>query len=282
MSGVCKRLNLAIAALVTIAASTSFAAESGKYFDHAVIVIFENTNYADVIKQPFFKQLADGGASFSNFLALAHPSQGNYIALTSGSLNGVTGDGTYNLNVQNMADLLEAKGLTWKAYVENWPGNCSTVASKGEYARKHNPFISYVNIQNSPTRCANIVDATQFVTDLAKGTLADYAFYVPNLLDDAHDTNVAYADNWYSTTFGPVIANPSYMNRLALISTFDESGLSAKNQIYTSVYGPTVNPKLYPDNVNTLSLLRMIEDNWSLGNFGKSDVSAPAMPDIWK
>jgi len=282
MLGVCRRLNLLIAAVAMTFASVSYAAESGKYFDHAVIVIFENTNYADVIKQPFFKQLADGGATFSNFLALTHPSQGNYVALTSGALNGVTGDGTYNLNVQNMADLLEAKGLTWKAYVENWPGNCSKVAGKGEYARKHNPFISYVNIQNSASRCANIVDATQFFTDVANGTLPNYAFYVPNLLNDAHDTNVAYADNWYGKAFGPVIANPQWMNRLVLISTFDESGLSRKNQIYTTVYGPTVNAKTYADNINTLSLLRMIEDNWSLGNFGKSDVTAPAMPNIWK
>ena len=276
------RLKGLVATILLTCGSLAFAAESGKYFDHAIIVIFENTNYADAITQPFFKQLADGGASFSNFDALTHPSQGNYIALTSGSLNGVTGDGTITLNVTNIADLLEAKGLTWKAYVENWPGNCFTGSGSGEYARKHNPFISYSNIQKNRSRCANIVDASQFDKDATAGNLPNYAFYVPNLLDSGHDTNVTYADKWYGQKFGGYVQNASFMNRLVLISTFDESGGSPKNQIYTTIFGPAVNPKVYPDNVNTLSILKMIEDNWSLGTFGKTDVTAPAIPNIWK
>ena len=145
--------------------------QSGKYFDRAIFVLFENTNYSDAIRQPFLRQLADGGAHFSNFIAMTHPSQGNYVALTSGSLNGVTDDGEYDLNVNNIADLLEAKGLTWKVYSEAYPGNCFTGKSKGKYARKHNPFISYLNIQKNPSRCANIVEASQFDRDAANGAL---------------------------------------------------------------------------------------------------------------
>ena len=56
--------------LLTTVSLSSFA-DKGKYFDRAIIVIFENTNYSNAIKQPFFKKIADQGALFSNFLALA-------------------------------------------------------------------------------------------------------------------------------------------------------------------------------------------------------------------
>jgi hypothetical protein len=34
--------------------------------------------------------------------------------------------------------------------------------------------------------------------------------------------------------------------------------------------------------VNTYSLLRLIEENWGLGDLGKEDATAPAIPNIWQ
>jgi hypothetical protein len=96
----------------------------GKYFDRAILVIFENTNYEDAMDQPFFKKLATLGTNLTNFFALTHPSQGNYIGLTSGSLNGVKNDNPIDLNVTNVIDLLESRGISWKVYAEDYPGNC--------------------------------------------------------------------------------------------------------------------------------------------------------------
>ena len=256
--------------------------QSGKYFDRAIFVLFENTNYSDAIRQPFFRQLADGGAHFSNFRALTHPSQGNYIALTSGSLNGVTGDGKYDLNVNNVADLLEAKGLNWKVYAEAYPGNCFTGTSSGRYARKHNPFISFINIQKNPSRCANIVEASQFDRDAANGNLPNYVFYIPDNRNNGHDTGVAYADRWYSQKFSRYVDNAQFMKNTVLISTFDESGGGSKNQIYTSIVGPAVKIGVVADAVNIYSLLNLIEDNWSLGDLGKNDATAVPIPNIWQ
>ncbi|MBC7419861.1 MAG: hypothetical protein H7328_03950 [Bdellovibrio sp.] len=254
---------------------------SGKYFDRAIFVIFENTNYAAAIKQPFFKKLADKGAHFSNFSSTTHPSQGNYIALTSGSLNGVSGDGSININSKNIVDLLEAKSLTWKVYAEDYPGNCFTGSSKANYARKHNPFISYINIQKNPARCANIVNASQFEVDAKNGNLPNYVFYIPNLKSDGHDTGVAFADKWYDKTFSSYLNDAKFMASTVLISTFDESGSGSKNQIYTSIIGPAVKPAVISMALDIFSLLNLIEDNWNLGNLGKSDVSAIPIPKIW-
>lgn len=275
--------SLIVLIVFAISASQAFSSTSnGKYFDRAIFVIFENTNYASAIKQPFFKQLADSGAHFSNFMAITHPSQGNYVALTSGALNGVTGDGKIDLNVANVVDLLEAKSLTWKVYAEDYPGGCFTGSSRGNYARKHNPFISYVNIQKNPARCANIVDATQFDTDARNGTLPNYVFYVPSEKNDGHDTGVSYADKWYSGKFSSYLNDPSFMAGTVLISTFDESGASSKNQIYTSIVGPSVKPVVISTALNLYSLLNLIEDNWDLGSLAKNDATATPVPMIWQ
>lgn len=268
--------------LTGFAASTKAGAPKGKYFDRAVIVIFENTNYSDAIKRPFFNQLAMSGAHFSNFSALTHPSQGNYIALTSGGLAGVQNDNAHNLQVKNIADLLEASGLTWKVYAESYPGNCFTGDSSGGYARKHNPFISYLDIQKNPSRCANIVNATEFDKDAAQGTLPNYVFYVPDMKNDGHNTNVTYADQWYKKRFSPFLNNPQFMENTVLISTFDESGGGSKNQIYTSIVGPDVKPGTVSTQLNIYSLLKLIEDNWNLGSLSTLDASATPIPDIWQ
>lgn len=278
---VCRKLAIVVC-LILFEAVTPVTAATAKRFDRAIFVIFENTSYASASRQPFFKQLGQEGANFSNFLALTHPSQGNYIALTSGDLNGVTGNGRYDLNVPNVVDLLEAKGLTWKVYAEDYPGGCFTGMSKRSYARKHNPFISFVNIQSNPSRCANIVDGSQFDVDAANGTLPNYAFYIPNMKNDGHDTGVAYADGWYSKKFSPYFSDSNFMKDTIVISTFDESsGSSGRNQIYTSIIGPAVKPGVYSDSLNLVSLLRLVEDNWSLGNLGLQDATANSIPNIW-
>jgi hypothetical protein len=261
--------------------SAQAGTQTGKYFDRVMFVIFENTNYSAAMKQPFFAQLAGQGANFSNFLALVHPSQGNYIALTSGSVNGVSGDGNVNLNVSNIIDLLEAKNLTWKVYAEDYPGNCFLGGSSGNYARKHNPLISYVDIQKSPARCGRIVNATEFDRDRATGSLPNYFFYIPNLKNDGHDTGVAFADKWYSQKLTPLLADKAFMKNTVIVSTFDESGSSAKNQIYTSLVGPAVKAGDYPQDLNIYSLLNLIEQNWNLGDLGKFDGTATPIPSIW-
>ncbi len=275
-------LTITVTIAASLAATASAATVKGKYFDRAIIVIFENTNYAAAMNQPFFKQLADQGANFTQFMALAHPSQGNYIALTSGALNGVHNDANHNVDSRNIVDLLEAKNITWKVYAESYPGNCFTGSSSGTYVRKHNPFISYVDIQNDPVRCAKIVNADEFDRDAAAGTLPEYVFYVPDLKNDAHDTGVAYGDNWYKRKFGPYVSNAGFMNNTILISTFDESGVSLKNQIYTSIVGPAVLAKSVDDLLTIPSILKLIEENWGLDDLGSGDASAAPIPNIWK
>jgi hypothetical protein len=265
-----------------VSLSTFADPSSGRYFDHAIFVLFENTNYTNALKQPFFGKLATEGAVFSNFLAATHPSQPNYIALTSGSLHGVSDNSVVDLDVRSIADLLEAKGYTWKVYAEDYPGNCFVGRENDGYARKHNPFISYLSIQKNPTRCAKIVNADEFEQDAAAGTLPNYVFYVPNMKNSGHDTDVSYADAWYAKKFSKYVDSPSFMEKTVLISTFDESGLSPENQIYVSIVGSKVTPGSRAEPLNLYSLLKLVEENWNLGNLGAEDAKAASIPNIWR
>jgi hypothetical protein len=277
------KINSLVALLLFLLSTSVFSAPPpGKHFDHAIFVVFENTNYVSAMKQSFLSQLSARGASFSNLLAITHPSQGNYIAMTSGSINAVKNDNPVNLDMQNITDLLEAKGLTWKVYAEAYPGNCFTGAKTSTYVRKHNPFISYLNIQKNSARCANIVNADQFDRDAANGNLANYIFYIPDMNNDGHNTDVTYADKWYSQKFSKYVNDPQFMQNTILVSTFDESGSSSStNQIYTSIVGTSIKPIVISAPLASVSFLTLLEDNWSLGNLGQMDATTASIPDIW-
>jgi len=269
--------------IIALMTPTFARAQKGHYFSRVITVIFENTNYKDAMKSSYFKELANRGANFTNLNAITHPSQGNYVALTSGDLNGVRGDGHYDLNVKNIVDLLEKKNVSWKVYAENFPGNCDTVKKTNGYVRKHNPFISYLNIQKNATRCKNIVNSNEFFKDVQNNSLPEYVFYVPNMDNDGHDTNVAYANKWYQKTFGAYLSDEHFLNDTIVITTFDEAhSYFRRNQIYTSIVGSNINPGSYNDRLNMYSILALIEDNWDLGSLTRNDRDATRVPNIWK
>ena len=111
---------------------------------------------------PWINQTAQQYGLATNYFGVTHPSQPNYIAATSGSTNGVTDDNDITINVPNIVDQLEAHGKTWKAYMQSF-ALCATkldhACGNQLYERKHNPFVSYLDVQINPARMANIVDS---------------------------------------------------------------------------------------------------------------------------
>jgi hypothetical protein len=105
---------------------------------------------------------------------------------------------------------------------------------------------------------------------------------VPDIKNDGHDTGVAYADQWYRQRFSSYVNDPAFMKGTLLVSTFDESGASSRNLIYTSLVGPMVRAGSYADPITHYTLLRMVEDNWDLGNLGKQDVNPVPLPNLWQ
>lgn len=266
------------------AASSSAAVENSvPHFKKVFVVVLENEGAEESLAQPFLQDLAKKGAYFNNFHAVSHPSQPNYIAMTAGSTFSIFHDGRVDLDVRNLADLLEEKGKTWKVYAEGYPGHCFLGASLGKYVRKHVPFLSFRNIQTQPDRCARIVEAPQMVADLVSEGLPDFSLYIPDLDQDGHDTGVAFADEWLKRSFGPLLRNPEFMKDMLFIVTFDEAGWLSSNQIYTAFYGESVNPgQVSQTRYDFYSLLRTWEEGFGLGSLDQQDALATPITGIWR
>ncbi|MER3418258.1 MAG: hypothetical protein C4343_03935 [Chloroflexota bacterium] len=207
------------------------------------------------------------------YQAVAHPSEPNYLALFSGSTQGVTDDGVYNLAGRNLADQLEAHGRTWRVFAENVPLGCFTgsVASggpdgPGTYARKHEPAISFTDIARNPARCRNITDFRHF-----DPAAADFELIVPNLCHDMHDCSVAAGDAFLAS-FVPRILDRTAFRDGVLFITWDEgTGGPGGGHVATIVASPLVKPgtvSAVPH--DHVSLLRTIEDVFGVGCLGQA------------
>ncbi len=117
------------------------------FFSRIFIVVMENTSPVDILKDSGFNDLLSSGTFLSDVTASGRPSQLNYVALLAGSTLGVTTNNNVDLASTSIVDKFEAAGITWKAYMEDYPGNCFSGASSGLYRRKHNPFMSFNRIR---------------------------------------------------------------------------------------------------------------------------------------
>jgi acid phosphatase len=273
-----KKIILSLSLFFTINANV-FA---GNNFNKVLYIIFENSEFNRTISQPYFNQLKNDGALLTNFHAPIHPSQGNYIAMVSGSTFNINQDGPITINERSIADLLEESKKDWRLYAEDYPGNCFNGKTSQNYARKHVPFISFANIQTNPARCSKIVNSSQFFSDLNSNSLKEYSMYIPNLSNDGHNTGVAYADTWFRNTFDKILHSPSFPKDLLVIVTFDE-GTTPVNQIYTLLLGANIKPGILSNKpYNFYSLLRTIEDELGIASLNKNDMTSGRIDDVWK
>ena len=110
--------------------------------DHIIVVVMENKNYDQVRTAPYIASLIASGSSFSNSHAIGHPSQPNYIAMWSGSTQGVTSDACpppgSPFMAENLGHACEAAGITWRTYAEDLPaaGSSDCTVNGGMYTRK--------------------------------------------------------------------------------------------------------------------------------------------------
>lgn len=258
-------------------------APAGQRFKKVIWVVFENTDYKSALKQPDFFKTTTQGALLTQVTAEAHPSQGNYIAMIAGDTLGVHNDNNIDLTENHVGDLLEKADLDWKVYAEDYPGNCFKGATSGLYARKHVPFLSFLNVTSDSKRCGKVVAGNLFDQDFKSGNLPAFSMYIPNLKNDGHNTGVDYAGKWMTAKFGSIFSNPALLEETLFILTFDESGSRFSNQIFTvllggSVVGGTKNSQA----LSHEALLKMVEDEFNLGNLGRNDQTALEVSGVWK
>jgi phosphatidylinositol-3-phosphatase len=208
-------------------------------YDHVVWIVMENHSYDQIIGSsdvPYINQLVAQHGLATNFHAESHPSLPNYIAMTSGSTQGVSDDdppADHPLDVPSIFSLLPAGGS--RSLQESMPSNCAKFDS-GEYAVRHNPQAYYVNVGND---CSKYNVPLGDTPDLS----ARFTFVTPNLINDMHDGTVSDGDTWLSTFVPKVLSSAEYAaGRAALFITWDEDDLLGDNHVPTLVIAPSVAP----------------------------------------
>ena len=251
-------------------------ATSASPFGHIYLIVMENSSYSDIVgnsNAPYLNSLIANYGLATNYRGVARPSEPNYLALFSGSTQGVADNNNHNLDGQTIADQLEAHGKTWKVFAQNVPLDCATgeMASGGEdgagdYARKHEPAISFTAISAVPARCLNITDFTHF-----DPAAADFEFITPNLCNNMHDCSTATGDAFLRKFVPTILDSPAWQQGGLLFITWDESEGTASNQVATLVISKAA-AKGFQSAIahDHYSLLRTIEDIWGLGCLNKT------------
>jgi acid phosphatase len=243
-----------------------------------LVVVLENHGYGQVIGSPdapFINSLAGRGALFTNAHAVTHPSEPNYLALFSGSTQGVTDDSCpHQFSAPNLAAGLRAARDTFAGYSENLPGTGSPVCAAAVYARKHVPWTNFSNVPPSVSQPFGAFPAGEFAR------LPTVSFVIPNICDDMHDCSVAVGDSWLRAHIGPYAAWAMTHDSL-LVVAWDENDGSPGNQIPLIFAGQMVRPGRYGQPVTHYSVLSTIEAAYGVPRTGHAASTGP-ITGIWK
>jgi phosphatidylinositol-3-phosphatase len=241
--------------------------------DHVLVVVLENKADAQIegnANAPYLNGLLTDSAVMTGSTAVAHPSQPNYLALFSGSTQGVTDDHCpLNLGARaNLGRQLLDAGLSFTGYSEDLPSVGFTgCSSNNSYAAKHSPWASFSNLPATTNQPSSALPA-----DLA--ALPTVSFLIPNLCHDMHDCSVGTGDTWMRDHVNPYVQWARQHNSL-LIVTFDEDDNSHDNRILTFVTGAGIKPGRYGQALNHYGVLASIEDWYGLPRLGQAATAAP-------
>ena len=276
--------------------------------------MMENTSWSTLngsatSTTPYLHGLKTTAAYSTDYHGITHPSLPNYLAITSGSDQGVCGDcnatGTTSCNSLNcivaggcdcpqtahsIAADLDAAVVTWRAYAESMGTACNTTDS-GNYAQRHVPFLYYSDVMSVPgssTYCAeHVVDYSDLSSDLATSPRR-FTYIAPNLIDDMHNpdptnqTNLPDGDSWLSTQVPNLTSSPAYTDNGLVLIVWDEDDNSGDGILNTDdpipmyVLSPLAKTG-YASSIkaNHYSLLATIEDGLGLPRLANAQTATP-------
>jgi phosphatidylinositol-3-phosphatase len=268
----------ALAAALALALSQPAGAASLPPIKHVWVVVLENKDYDTTFGKdspaPYLAHtLPSQGQLLTHYYGTGHESLDNYITMVSGQppnpvtqadcqfyqdfVGTVGSDGVavgqgcvYPAAVKTVADQLEAKGLTWKGYMQDMgtsckhpdPGardNTQSATKDSQYAARHNPFVYFHSIIDRPSCAANDVDLSALPGDLAtKSRTPSYSFVTPDLCADGHDATCADGTSpggykginaFLSEWIPKITSSPAYADGGLVIVTFDEAESDASD-----------------------------------------------------
>ena len=204
------------------------------------------------------------------------PSLPNYLWLEAGTNFGILNDNYPSSNHQSttshLVDLLEAAGVSWRAYQEGISGTDCPLTNFGLYDVNHDPFVYFDDVtQNNnaqaPRCIQHVRPYSELQTDLINDRVARYNFISPNRCDDMHNScaplndPILQGDVWLSTEVPKILASRAYTNNGVLFILWDE-GDSGNRPIGMIVLSPKAKGGGYQNTIHYThsSTLRTVEE----------------------
>ncbi|PYP90619.1 MAG: hypothetical protein DMG65_10935 [Candidatus Angelobacter sp. Gp1-AA117] len=283
---------------------------------HVVVVIEENHSFSEVqANMPWLVGKGNANGFANNYHSDNGGSLLDYLWLASGSCHSAANctlpAGTHDFGCNgndcaspitdgNIFREMNNHGITWKVYAQSYTAAGGTVTTPDNhngtsYYRRHNGATWYSDIlSNVDNSQANIVDFSQFATDLANNALPHYSIIVPDGAHDAHDCPngaaacLQAADSFLNTNLTPMLGK-SYFQAGGdglLLVTFDECGGGTNSGCGAQVYTAMIGPKVKPGTVSSTSYkhensLRTMFDALGMINYPGASASVSGMLDFF-
>ena len=185
---------------------------------------------------------------------------------------GTTSDGqpigagcVYPASVKTIANQLEARTYTWRGYMEDMgadstresstcghptvgrPDSTEWATPADQYATKHNPFMYFHSVIDSPLCKRRVVPLPVLSKDLeSASTTPNFSFITPNLCHDGHDHPCVNGEpgglesaNLFLKHWVPIIMqSQAFRDDGLLIITFDEALSLDRSSCCGQVPGP--------------------------------------------
>lgn len=221
------------------------------------VIVMENHNWSNILGSPYApyinKTLLPIAAQARKYYNPPgnHPSLPNYLWMEAGKNSGITDDDAPVYHEQSTTDHLVTRlhnmGIGWKAYAEGIGWTQCPLADSALYAVRHNPFVYFddvtENLNPDSAYCiAHVRPFTQLLTDISHNAVPSYAFIIPNLCDDMHQScnggnQILQGDTWLAKYLPVILSSAAYVNGGAVFIVWDEGNGADDSTTTTTAEG---------------------------------------------
>jgi phospholipase C len=251
------------------------------YYDSRDIPYYWNLAGNYVLFDNFFSSAKDG--SFANHMY--------WVAATFPQVKKGQQLSTLLENVPTIFDRLQAAGVSWKFYVENYdPGiTYRNQASQGNRESQvvWVPLVNFDRFIDDPALSSHIVDLKQYYVDLRQGTLPAVAYIVPSGASEHPPESPSVGEHTVKNLLQELMRSDAW-NSSAFMLLYDDWGGWYDHvippQVDAAGYGPRVPGLLVSPyakkgfidstQLDFTSVLKFIEANWNIPSLETRDASA--------
>jgi phospholipase C len=254
--------------------------------------------YYDGSDIPYYWNLADNYVLFDSFFSSAQDgSFANHMywvaAIPPVSPKGVPLSQTLD-SVPTIFDELQAAGVSWKFYVQNYDSTITyrNIGTSGNRASQviWVPLLNFDRFIDNPTLSSHIVDLSQYFTDLQNGTLPSVSYIVPSGASEHPPSSLMSGQRFVKSIIQELMRSSIWDNSAFLLSYDDWGGWYdhvKPIQVDQYGYGPRVPAIMvspyaksgYIDNtvLDFTSILKFIEQNWNVAPLSQRDANANSL-----